>query len=76
MLSSSLCEQVPSINSSIEIIQQSRRKKDLSYTRYVHVKLCEYGIKTHIVIGNCVVSMFAECGSILDAQQDFDQILV
>ena len=75
MLSSSLCEQVPSINSSIEIIQQSRRKKDLSYARYVHVN-CEYGIKTHIIIGNRVVPIFVECGSILDAQQDFDQILV
>lgn len=64
-----------SIDNFIYRLQQCREKKDLVAAKCLHTQLCEVGLERHKVVGNYVVPMFIDCGSLPDALQIFNLLL-
>ncbi|KAI5058862.1 hypothetical protein GOP47_0027032 [Adiantum capillus-veneris] len=55
-------------------LHRCRKEKDHLQASQVHQYMRERGLDTHELLGNCLVSMLAEVGSMSDAQQVFDKL--
>eukprot|EP00250_Pteridium_aquilinum_P015120 c22392_g2_i1 orf=2-871(-) len=42
---------------------------------YMHAYVCKYGLETHKILGNCLVSMLVDVGSICDAEKTFGKLV-
>eukprot|EP00250_Pteridium_aquilinum_P013580 c21434_g1_i2 orf=419-3316(+) len=63
---------IPSIDSCISMLQKCREHKDLAHAKHVHTQICDSGLESHNAVGNYIVPMFVDCGSLVDAQQVFN----
>jgi pentatricopeptide repeat protein len=67
---------LPSIETSISILQRCRKKKCLVYAKRAHLLMCRNGLDSNPVLGNFLVPMFVECGSVIDGKRIFRSLLV
>eukprot|EP00250_Pteridium_aquilinum_P002682 c12907_g1_i1 orf=451-924(+) len=56
-------------------LQRCRKARDWSQLLRLHVHLHKCGLETHIVVGNHLVQMLVEAGSMYDAHQVFDMLV-
>ena len=63
---------LPSLQNYADIIYQCKKDKNLAQARSIHTQLCQYGIQTEM--GNFLVPLFVQCGSISNAEQLFLQL--
>eukprot|EP00250_Pteridium_aquilinum_P031683 c44064_g1_i1 orf=402-1328(+) len=66
--------ELPSVDNHLCIIQECKGKGDLLHCKLAHSHACNYGLESHYAIGNDIVRMFVECGSVRDAQKVFDKL--
>ncbi|MCO5579091.1 hypothetical protein L7F22_032943 [Adiantum nelumboides] len=62
----------PSVDDFACLIHKCRRSKDLGSAQRLHACMRNIGLKEHSVLGNQMVVMLVEVGSVHDAQQVFD----
>ena len=58
----------------ISIIQRCREGKDLKLARIIYAFLCEDSFESHYVLGNYLVSLLVDCGSLSSARYSFDRL--
>lgn len=63
-----------SIASCIAVLQECRKEKNLVYAGRAHKVIFESNLHRDRTLGSYIVAMFAECGSMVDAQCSFDQL--
>lgn len=66
--------ELPSVDGLISILQQCREHKDLVLAKHVHARICDIGLESHKDVGNYIVPMFVECGSLSAAQEGFKRL--
>lgn len=66
--------ELPSIETFVGILQECRNTRNLAYARKVHVHACDKGMEAQSELGNYLVPMFVECGSMLDAHRVFNRM--
>lgn len=66
--------ELPSVDHLICILQECRKSKDLDDAKQLHSHTCCIGLEAHRVLGNYVVPMLAECGSMHFAMQVFHKL--
>eukprot|EP00250_Pteridium_aquilinum_P014600 c22087_g1_i1 orf=558-3443(+) len=66
---------LPSIEDLICISQQCRRERCLAHAMSAYALTCDCGLEAHEALGNYLVPMFVDCGSVLNAQQLFNKLL-
>lgn len=64
----------PSINNILSAVHKSRQHKNLAGARWVYQYVQDHQFETNSALGNHLVPMFVECGSISDAQEIFDKL--
>lgn len=64
----------PSVDDFIHILHKCRADKSLISAQRMYSHARRYGLEVHREIGNYLVPMFVECGSLLDAQKMFDRL--
>eukprot|EP00250_Pteridium_aquilinum_P018561 c24123_g13_i1 orf=515-2368(+) len=67
--------ELPSVDELIFFTQSCRKTKHLQYARDIHAHACHSGLEDHERLGNHLVPMFKECGSLKDAQQTFNKLV-
>eukprot|EP00250_Pteridium_aquilinum_P001073 c11279_g1_i1 orf=287-730(+) len=68
-------DELSSVGRVIRALQACMKTKDLSYAKHIHECVCRNGLETHQDVGNHIVPMYVECGSLHDAQEVFDRLL-
>eukprot|EP00250_Pteridium_aquilinum_P019331 c24391_g2_i2 orf=865-3561(+) len=68
-------DKLPSVLDFLSIVQKCRKEKNLLFAVSLHMRICNNGLETDVVIGNHLVPMFVECGNVLAAQQVFDKLV-
>eukprot|EP00250_Pteridium_aquilinum_P019884 c24620_g11_i1 orf=563-1528(+) len=66
--------ELPFIDDLIAAIQKCRKEKILVHAKNLHSQIHKLGLDTHESIGNYLVPMFVECGSLSYAQKAFDRL--
>eukprot|EP00250_Pteridium_aquilinum_P018019 c23897_g2_i1 orf=705-1154(+) len=66
---------LPSIEEFAPILQRCRKLQSLAHAQSFHAHMCKHGLDAHSFLGNHLVSMFVEVGSICDAQRVFDVLV-
>lgn len=56
------------------VLQACATSKCLDQGKQVHAQILERGLENDMVVGNCLVHMYAKCGSLEDARQVFDSL--
>ncbi|KAI5057229.1 hypothetical protein GOP47_0027835 [Adiantum capillus-veneris] len=56
------------------ILQKCKVRRDLLLAKCVHTHIRHAGLETHRAVGNHLVPVFVECGSLPDAQAVFDKL--
>lgn len=69
-----LMDPLPSVEEYMGILQTCRKSKKLSYANRVHAEICSNGLEVHVGLGNHLVPLYVDCGSISQAQQIFYRI--
>eukprot|EP00250_Pteridium_aquilinum_P023351 c26701_g1_i1 orf=2-499(-) len=64
----------PSIKHLDQLMYKCTKEKDLNCALHVYACMCRYGLQAHTLLGNCLVSMLVEVGSIHIAQNVFDKL--
>lgn len=65
----------PMLEILICILQKCRKKRTLGIAKDVHAHVCNIGLEVHKALGNYLISMFVECGSLSYAQQVFSRLV-
>eukprot|EP00250_Pteridium_aquilinum_P018218 c23990_g7_i1 orf=238-1110(+) len=65
---------LPSYEKLVQIVLNCRSSKSLVSARHAHLSICSSGLESFCSVGNHVVPMFVDCGSILDGQQAFNRL--
>ena len=63
------------IETIVNILHKARQNKALFLANLVHTKLCSNGLEDNEVVGNHIVPMFVECGSVSCAQNVFNRLV-
>eukprot|EP00250_Pteridium_aquilinum_P023247 c2648_g1_i1 orf=620-2701(+) len=72
VVASPLCvSEPPPIESLIYGLQKSREKKSLDDVKLAHLHLSSHGLETNKALGNYLLSMYVECGSLHNATRVF-----
>ncbi|KAH7440185.1 hypothetical protein KP509_04G095300 [Ceratopteris richardii] len=66
---------VISIDSYLFHLQRHRYANNLTLARLMYAQLCAVGLETHEAVGNHVIPMFIDCGSLPDALRVFNYLL-
>eukprot|EP00250_Pteridium_aquilinum_P005721 c15774_g1_i1 orf=341-1300(+) len=66
---------LPSTEDFVCVVQICREEKVLSHARQLHAHICYHGLDDYRVLGNFLVAMFVDCGSLCAAQQAFDRLV-
>lgn len=64
----------PSRENFMCILHKCRKLKNLAYAKSVHMHIRDSGLEALKAIGNHLVPLYVECGSVLDAQDVFDRL--
>eukprot|EP00250_Pteridium_aquilinum_P018910 c24231_g1_i3 orf=1-852(-) len=64
-----------SVENYLCVLQKCRTRKSLKHAKHAHVHICNIQLEDHEAVGNYVVPMFVECGSVSDAQRVFDRLV-
>eukprot|EP00250_Pteridium_aquilinum_P001401 c11597_g1_i1 orf=2-634(-) len=64
-----------SLDDFICISQKCRKRRDLGKAFHLLEVICSNGLEAHKSLGNHLVPMFVECGSISRAQEVFDRLI-
>ena len=67
-------DHIPSVDNIIHSLQICRGKRNLTQARVFHIHICNNGLDLDRVIGNQLVPLFADCGSLRQAQQIFSRL--
>eukprot|EP00250_Pteridium_aquilinum_P000107 c10125_g1_i1 orf=2-898(-) len=59
----------------IGILQKCRKQRDIVCARKFYTHMCSNGLGAHTRLGNFLVPMLVECGSVHDAQQVFHKLI-
>lgn len=65
---------LPSVESIVSRIHICREEKDLLNARSLHLQICNFGLESNTTLGNYVVPMFVDCGSMLESQNLFKKL--
>ncbi|KAI5083711.1 hypothetical protein GOP47_0003454 [Adiantum capillus-veneris] len=65
---------LPSPESFLSLVHDCRESRDLSQSQRVHLQICAHGFESLPPLGNYLVPMFVECGSLPVAQQLFHRL--
>ena len=65
----------PSVENLTCVLRKCRKVKDQAYALRLHAYLRKTGLEAHKSIGNYLVPMLVEVGSLSDAQQVFDRLV-
>eukprot|EP00250_Pteridium_aquilinum_P004480 c14682_g3_i1 orf=2-430(-) len=65
---------LPSLHELVRILQQCRKEKDLALAKRTHQLLRDRNFGAFEELGNYLVPMYIECGSMRDAEEVFDQL--
>lgn len=63
--------ELPSVENFLDILQKCRKAKNLAYAKQVHAHIQHLGLEDLSHIGNYLVAMFVDCGSMPEAKQLF-----
>ena len=63
-----------SIDDFILTLQQCRHEKVLGNAQTSHLHVCKWGLETHENLGNFLVPLFIDCGSVSDACRAFGKL--
>eukprot|EP00250_Pteridium_aquilinum_P004924 c15100_g1_i1 orf=57-797(+) len=66
--------ELPSPDTLLSLLQNCRKSKALRHAQRVHLHICENGFESLPSLGNHLVPMFVECGSLQDAQHVFNKL--
>lgn len=64
----------PSMEDFICILQKCRKRKDLAYAHRVYACIRHNAYEAYKSLGNHIVPMFVDCGSVFDAEEVFNRI--
>lgn len=64
----------PSYAKLVHTVLCCRSSKSLIFARHAHISICNNGLEGYCSLGNHLVPMFVDCGSVLDAQQAFNRL--
>ena len=64
----------PSFSNLICILQKCRKGRDPSYAKRLKMYMERKNFKGHIVLGNYLVSMLADCGCLFDAKEIMERL--
>ncbi|KAI5068765.1 hypothetical protein GOP47_0017110, partial [Adiantum capillus-veneris] len=67
---------LPSYDNLVNSLLTCRSSKCLVSAHRMHLSICSNGLESYGCIGNHVVPMFVDCGSIIDAHQAFNRKLL
>eukprot|EP00250_Pteridium_aquilinum_P027233 c34494_g1_i1 orf=1-546(-) len=65
----------PSVDNFIHCIEDCRRTRNLACSKRVHMEIRDNGLEAHSLLGNPLVQLYVDCGSLSDAQQAFDRLV-
>eukprot|EP00250_Pteridium_aquilinum_P017664 c23727_g1_i1 orf=910-3204(+) len=65
---------LPSHESLIIVLENCRKEKNLALARCAHACIRDLGLEVHRTLGNYLVPMFVECGSVSDAEKVFERL--
>lgn len=63
-----------SVRTYIRISLQCRKAKNLAYAKQLHMHICHHRLESHRDLGNYLVPMFVDCGSVTLALMVFDKL--
>lgn len=66
--------ELPSVETYILISQKCRKLKNLAYAKQLHMHICNHRLESHGELGNYLVPMFVDCGSVAAAMVIFDRL--
>jgi hypothetical protein len=64
----------PSVDTLAKILLKCRKEKDIGYAKRAHSYVKQHGLECHNFLGNYLVSMLVDCGSLDRAQDVFDRL--
>lgn len=64
----------PNIVTSVCILDACLSSAALAEGRHMHAWMLREGFDADVILGTCLISMYARCGSLLDAQTTFDKM--
>ncbi|KAI5070752.1 hypothetical protein GOP47_0015095 [Adiantum capillus-veneris] len=64
-----------SLDTFVLSLEECRKTKDLTRAKRVHMDIKDSGLEAHSLVANPLVQLYAQCGSLPDAQQAFDRLL-
>lgn len=65
----------PCLDNFVLSIEECRKTRDLARAKRVHMDIKHKGVEDHSLVANPLVQLYAQCGSLIDAQQAFDRLL-
>eukprot|EP00250_Pteridium_aquilinum_P019913 c24623_g2_i1 orf=596-1288(+) len=66
----------PALEDLVHALHKCRKEKDPSHALHLHAYLCESGLEAHRSLGNYLVWTLVEVGSMRDAQQVFNKLVL
>eukprot|EP00250_Pteridium_aquilinum_P018530 c24122_g11_i1 orf=1047-1892(+) len=66
--------ELPLLDTVVVALQKCRKEKNLLHAKQAHLQMHTNGLETHLMLGNYLVPMFVNCGSMSDAQQVFNRL--
>ncbi|KAI5055365.1 hypothetical protein GOP47_0030510 [Adiantum capillus-veneris] len=64
----------PTVEDLAHVLRRSKKEREAMYGLRLHGYLCNVGLEGHGLLGNLLIQMLVEAGSMLDAQQVFDTL--
>lgn len=68
------CASSPDSLTFVSLLQACTSMETLQMGQQLHGQIQERGLQKDVVVGSCLVDMYAKCGSLLDARQVFDEL--
>ncbi|KAI5081256.1 hypothetical protein GOP47_0004439 [Adiantum capillus-veneris] len=66
--------ELPPLDAIATDLHNCRKEKNLPLAKHAHLQILRNGLETNQSLGNFIVPMFVECGSMLDAQKVFAKL--
>lgn len=67
--------ELPPLDAIAVDLHNCRKERNLPLAKHAHLQILTNGLETNQPLGNFIVPMFVDCGSMLDAQKVFDKLL-
>lgn len=66
----------PTLQTFVSILKACAALETLNYGRWIHVLIIESGLQLDVIIGNALIDMYVNCGSLQDANVMFDGLQI